>query len=129
MQRLTKQRVAIEAALNDSGRPLTPAEILEAAQATVPALNLATVYRTLKRLTDAGGLSVIEIPGEPPRYRLRGDEEHHHHHFRCTNCGGVFCMDGCVEGLRDLLPEGFRMTSHDIVLYGLCAHCNPQKRG
>jgi len=109
--------------LNESERPLAPAEILAAAQVAVPALNLATVYRTLKRLSEAGALVVIEIPGEAPRYRLRSQEHRHHHHFRCSACQGVFCMEGCVEGLKKLLPKGFRMTGHDIVLYGLCAQC------
>jgi len=124
MQRHTKQRVAIESAIGESGRPLSPAEILQAARATVPSLNLATVYRTLKRLGEAGEVTVIQIPGEAPRYNLYHEEERHHHHFRCNKCGGVFCMEGCVEGLKTLLPDGFRMTGHDIVLYGLCPACS-----
>jgi Fur family ferric uptake transcriptional regulator len=124
MQRHTKQRVAIEAALGEGGRPMSPAEILEAAQAAVPSLNLATVYRTLKRLGESSTVIAIDMPGEAPRYKLRKDEEHHHHHFRCNNCQGVFCMEGCVEGLTGMLPKGFRMTGHDILLYGVCAACS-----
>lgn len=124
MQRHTRQRVAIASALGVSGRPLSPAEILESARAAVPSLNLATVYRTLKRLGEAGTVIAIDMPGEAPRYKLRREEEHHHHHFRCNKCEGVFCMEGCVEGLKELLPEGFRMTGHDIVLYGFCAACS-----
>ncbi len=123
MVRRTKQRTAIETALREGGRPLSPDEILTAAQATVPSLNLATVYRTLKRLAAAGMLTAIEVLGEAPRYRLAKEEMHHHHHFYCSSCQGVFCMEGCVEGLSKLLPQGFQMTGHDIFLYGLCLQC------
>ena len=124
MQRHTKQRVAIESALAASDRPLSPTEILQAAQVAVPSLNLATVYRTLKRLSEADAVIAIEMSGDAPRYRLRQQEEHHHHHFRCNKCRAVFCMEGCVEGLNKLLPTGFQMTGHDIVLYGLCPECS-----
>lgn len=124
MQRHTRQRLAIESALGESGRPLSPTEILKAARTTVPSLNLATVYRTLRRLGQAGALTAIEMPGEAPRYKLHVEQAHHHHHFRCNNCRRVFCMEGCVEGLRQLLPQGFQMTDHEIVIYGLCPRCS-----
>ncbi len=124
MQRYTKQRIAIESALRNSGRPLSPAEILQEAKADVPSINLATIYRTIKRLCETGEVVTIKILEEGPRYSLRHEEHHHHHHFRCNECGGVFCMEGCVEGLAKLLPEGFQMTGHDIFLYGLCANCS-----
>ena len=123
MQRQTPQRLAIKAALAGIGRPLTPLEILDVARVRVPSLNLATVYRTLRRMGDAGEIAPVELPGEPPRYQPREAAEHHHHHFRCTTCHAVFNVEGCVEGLKKLLPKGFRMTAHDIVLYGLCRSC------
>ncbi len=123
MQRQTPQRLAIEAVLTEAGRPLSPQEILESARCKVPSLNQATVYRTLKRMGDLGELTPVELPGESPRYQIREMAERHQHHFRCTTCHGVFNLDGCVEGLKKLLPKGFRMTGHDIVLYGLCRDC------
>ena len=50
MERSTRQRTAIRAAIDAAGRPLSPQEVLEAAQAEVPALGLATIYRNLKQL-------------------------------------------------------------------------------
>ena len=124
MKHRTQQRQAIVGAFSIAGRPLGPQEILEIARDAAPSLSLATVYRTLKRLREDDVLVSIELPGEPPRYQLRDAEGHHHHHFRCTECHGVFCMHGCVEGLKGLLPRGFRMTGHDITIYGLCRTCS-----
>jgi Fur family ferric uptake transcriptional regulator len=124
MQRQTPQRVAIESAFVSAGRPLGPQEVLDAARERVPSLNLATVYRTLKRMVEDGAIHPVTLPGEPARYELQAAAEHHHHHFRCHSCHAVFDLEGCVEGLKKLLPRGFRMTGHDIVLYGSCAACS-----
>ncbi len=123
MQRQTPQRKAIEAAFHSAARPLSPQEILDAARKDVPALNLATVYRTLKRMVDDREIHPVELPGEAARYELQSAAEYHHHHFRCGKCRAVFDLKGCVNGLKKLLPSGFRMTGHDIILYGLCKTC------
>ncbi len=123
MQRQTPQRVAIEAAFTKAGRPLGPQEILDAARQSVPSLNLATVYRTLKRMVDDQAIHPVELPGAAPRYELHAAAEHHHHHFQCRRCDAVFDLEGCVDGLKQLLPKGFRMTGHEIVVYGYCRAC------
>ena len=124
MQRQTSQRVAIENALVDAGRPLGPQEIFDRAREQVPSLNLATVYRTVKRLVEEHAVATVELPGEPPRYELQSAADQHHHHFRCRHCNAVYDLKkGCVKGLSSLLPKGFRMTGHDIVLYGTCESC------
>lgn len=123
MQRQTPQRIAIEAAFVSAGRPLSPQEILDAARKDAPTLNLATVYRALKRMVEERAIHPVELPGESARYELQSAANHHHHHFRCGECRAVFDLKGCVDGLKKLLPSGFRMTGHDIVLYGLCKTC------
>jgi len=123
MRRQTQQQRAIEAAFTAAGRPLAPHEILEAARNQSPSLNLATVYRAVKRMLEENALHLVELPGEPARYELRTAADRHHHHFRCRRCDSVFDLRGCVEGLKKLLPRGFRMTDHEIVLYGYCPAC------
>ncbi|HEX7636814.1 MAG TPA: transcriptional repressor, partial [Burkholderiaceae bacterium] len=44
MERSTRQNAAIRQAIAAAGRPLSPAEVLEAARREVAALGLATVY-------------------------------------------------------------------------------------
>ncbi|MEM9419714.1 MAG: transcriptional repressor [Planctomycetota bacterium] len=124
MQRQTSQRVAIEHTLTEAGRPLGPQEIFDRAREQVPSLNLATVYRTVKRMVEEEAIAPVELPGEPPRYELQSVADHHHHHFHCRQCNAVYDLNhGCVKGLASLLPKGFRMTGHDIVLYGICESC------
>ena len=82
---------------------------------------MATVYRTVKALLEDGTLHAVELPGAPARYELAG--KRHHHHFHCRSCDGVFEVEACPAGIRGLIPGGFRLEAHEIILYGLCATC------
>ncbi len=126
MERKTNQRTAIRQAFGREKRPLSPAEVLQSAQEDAPKLGIATVYRTIKSLVDEGWLSPVDLPGEPTRYELAGLD--HHHHFHCTACGKVFDVPGCAKAVLDLLPKGYTLERHEIVLYGRCDNCS-QKRG
>lgn len=97
--------------------------MLRLAARDVPNINLSTVYRTLKRMQDEGAIAPVSVPGEPPRYELAHVAEHHHHHFHCRKCGRVFDLTGCPTGLAKLLPRGFVLDNHTLVLHGLCAEC------
>ena len=119
--RNTRQRDAIREVLEESGRPLSPEEILAAAQTLVKGLGIATVYRNIKTLLDEGWLVAVELPGRPPRYELAG--KGHHHHFHCNNCGQVFELKGCAETFRGMTPRGFKIVAHDLLLYGICKDC------
>lgn len=119
--RRTRQRDALTQLLDTSERPLSVDELLEAASKRVDGLGIATVYRTVGALLDAGSIEAVEIPGEPTRYE-RADKGHHHH-FQCERCDRVFDIAGCVENLRKLTPPMFRVKEHAVTLYGLCATC------
>lgn len=127
MQRKTSQREAITGAFTETERPLSPQEVLDAAQGEVPGMGIATVYRNIKRLTAEGWLVPVEIAGEPTRYERAG--KRHHHHFHCQVCDRVFEVHGCVDTIRQLTPRGFELLGHDLVLMGRCAECVKQGRG
>ena len=118
--RNTKQKQLVAQVLQKTERPLTVQEILSRAQKHLPALGIATVYREIGRLIDAGELRLVAIPGDPPRYET---PKHHHHHFKCTGCDEVFELDGCLKNIAKLVPKGFTHETHDITLYGMCRAC------
>lgn len=122
MERATHQRQAICESFEHAGRPLGPREVLELAQQSSPGLGVATVYRTIKALVTEGRLQPVELPGEPARYEMAGKA--HHHHFRCRRCHKVYEIQGCPGNLKSLVPRGFTLENHEMVLYGLCSHCH-----
>ena len=121
MQLKTQQRSSILRVLDDLGRPVTPPELLEAASVDSPGLGLATVYRALKRLVEAGDVRKIEVAGVPPHYELQRDK--HHHFFVCEECLKMSVLEGCPGGFKKMLPPGYTMTSHEVVIYGACGEC------
>lgn len=121
MSRNTSQRQALERVFQAAGRPLSPAEALQAAQSEIPRLGMATVYRTLKMFVEEGWLKPVDVPGEGARYELA--RLAHHHHFRCRMCGRMFDLKGCPGELKSLAPPRFLVESHEILLVGLCADC------
>lgn len=128
MERHTRQRDAVFAALSGSHRSLTPTQICELAQCAVPRLNLSTVYRQLKELLESGEVTRVDLPGQPTRYEAlcedaHGQADHHHHHFHCNACDRVFPIHACPGPMDELAPKGFRVEHHDLTLHGRCADC------
>lgn len=121
VSRKTRQRDAIRSAVSGARRPVGPGEVLQAAQSDVPKLGLATVYRNLRQMQEDGELTAVEVPGQGTLYEPAGLK--HHHHFCCRECGKVFDVQGCPGNLDGLVPAGFRLESHELLLYGLCQGC------
>jgi len=106
-------------ALGAADGPLSARELWSSLSGT--GIGIATVYRALQRGVDEGMLESVEVLGGGVRYEPKDRE--HHHHFLCSTCGHAFDLFGCVEGLESLVPDGFQMTGHEVVLLGTCDAC------
>jgi Fur family transcriptional regulator, ferric uptake regulator len=124
MIRSTQQRKAIYDVLIDSGRPLSVNEIFEQAKNGAPTLGIATVYRNIKALQDEGKLNLVALPGESPRWEVPTE---HHHHFLCRTCDRLFEIRNCPTNIGSLLPDGYVLEDHDILLRGQCRDCAKRK--
>jgi Fur family ferric uptake transcriptional regulator len=121
MGRTTSQRDAILTSLQEAGRPLSVEELLLSARRKVARLGIATVYRNLHRIELDGQAAAVAIPGKPPCWEAT--PLGHHHHFLCQSCDRVFEVKACPEDISLLLPEGFVLENHDILLQGKCRYC------
>ncbi len=122
----TRQRESVWEVIQNSPIPLTPLEICRRAAQRVEGLGIATVYRTLKKLVGEGRVRSIQFAGLQPHYESTDKE--HHHFFVCEGCNQIFDIVGCLCGLPDLLPSGYRMNNHEIVIYGDCPKCVKTRR-
>lgn len=120
--RATRQRDVISRVLDHAEGPLTVGDVLEQAKSDLPTLGIATVYRTLKLLTEQGRIHPVVLDGET-LYEASG--KGHHHHFSCNRCGRVFTLHTCPVSLPKgtALAGGFIVQSHEVTLYGLCPEC------
>lgn len=120
-QRNTKQRETIKRVFEANPRPLKVAEVCELAKLELPRIGQATVYRAVNALVEETWLNRVELPGETAYYERSGLG--HHHHFRCNDCGRVFDVFDYPGNLNALAPKGFKVESHEVVLYGRCDEC------
>lgn len=123
-RRRTRQGSAIREAFERADRPLSPFQVLKAAQKKAKGLGIATVYRNIKSLVGEGWLSSLKLPGALTVYERSGKA--HHHHFFCDECTRVFELSGCLPRIDRLAGRHFRVRRHEVVLYGTCAECTAQ---
>ncbi len=122
--KLTLPRQAVLEVLESSDGHLTPAEVLERAQAIYPSLGRATVYRTLELLTNLGVVRPIFLGERGVCLTLA---EGGHHHLVCSDCGAVIEFDDCTVGeLQQTLSAqlNFQIKGHLLEFYGLCERCH-----
>lgn len=94
-----------------------------------PNISLATVYRNLNQLAEAG--KILKISAGEGGDRFDGTT-YGHYHLYCTACGGVFDVDiPFFDHLNQLASQktGFAILSHNIQFVGLCDTCNHTKKG
>jgi Fur family ferric uptake transcriptional regulator len=123
-----QRRLILEVFLSTPGH-LTSEELFQRARAADKSVGQATVYRTLKLLTESGLAKEVNFGDGVTRYeKLYGRE--HHDHIICKSCGRtVEVVDERIEELQEELAEkhGFELTGHKMYLYGLCGKC--KKKG
>ncbi len=126
----TRQRdVIVEAFFSQSGH-LSVDELLEKVTARDSTIGAATVYRTMKILTDAGLASARHFEGGQTRYEAALDR-HHHDHLICTSCHEIFEFENeRIEELQESVARdhGFTVTHHKLELYGLCKKCRAEQQ-
>jgi Fur family ferric uptake transcriptional regulator len=120
-RRNTQQRREIREVFERTDRPLAADEVLQLAQEKMAGLEIATVYRAIKALTNEGWLVLVAIPGASPRYEIRGKA--HHHHFHCLKCDRLFELKACVAHLGKMIPPTFQMIDHVVLIDGFCTEC------
>lgn len=123
--KVTRGRVRVLDALQAAAQPLSHTE-LEAQLATgeAEAIDRVTLYRILDTLVDCElALKAVDTRGVF-RFSAAGSRHRHagHVHFRCTGCGGVFCLKA-EPPPPPRLPRGFRLGEVAYDLRGTCAGC------
>ena len=88
----------------------------------------ATVFRTIRLLTEMGVVCRVLLEDGSKHYMV--SKRGHHHHLVCTACGRVQDLDQCaIAGvLRDLSDAtGYEVEGHWLELYGRCAECRSRE--
>ena len=89
----------------------------------LPNISLATVYRNLNQLAEAGLIRKVEGLDGSVHF---DHNTHNHYHFVCIKCNKVYdvsCEVAPDLNQKVLVKTGLQVISHDITFKGICQHC------
>jgi Fur family transcriptional regulator, peroxide stress response regulator len=123
--RVTSQRYSVLAYLIHESVHATAEDIYVAVNRMDPRASRATVYNSLRVLTQAG--LVREVPGDGTAARFDSNLVKHHH-FVCEACGGVEDVPWfeLPEGAGQPTLSGRRIRDFEVLFRGICIDCGMQ---
>ncbi len=126
--RVTPQRKAILRAVIEGGGHSSVEEVYQRVKASLPGINLATVYRDLNFLCELRILVAADVGGRNWVFELAGEVPHHH--LVCRTCGKVERIEQKeVQALVDRMAaeHEFLIDMDHIALFGLCKDCRKKQ--
>lgn len=121
----SRQRDRIAETFFAMGGHVSVEELVARVRRLDPRVSVATVYRTMKLLSDCGLAIPRQFGGGQTRYEAAAGREHHDHMI-CTRCGEIteFANEK-IESLQETIARrhGFDVETHKLELYGRCARC------
>lgn len=123
--KLTPQRGLILGVFLDHQGHISAEKLYRKARDRQPHVGFATVYRTLKHLTQCGLARELDFGDGRIRYEPQFNRQHHDHMI-CAGCGEyIEFFDPGIEELQEQVcrKHGFKILSHRMQLYGLCRQC------
>jgi len=120
---MTLQRKTIYELLTAADDHPTAADIIERLKAEGHNFAYATVYNTLKYLTEEGLIHELKLQGDASRYDARIED---HQHVVCTSCGKVdeVFVELPAAWLNSVSEQtGYDITEENILFKGVCDGC------
>jgi len=117
--RLTDQRKLIAKVMSESKDHPDVDELHKRVNKLDTKISIATVYRTVKLLEEAGIVSKHDFKGNKARYEQAAEE--HHDHLIDVNTGEITeFVNEDIEKLQRQVAEklGYKLVDHRLELYG-----------
>lgn len=89
----------------------------------VDSANFSTILRAVTTLETSGFLDRVDLGDGRARFEVHQD---HHEHVRCSTCGRVAEVPGCVvedAAAAVRASTGFQVRGHQLVFSGTCPEC------
>ncbi len=130
MERYSKKRQAILDCLRATKSHPTADWIYTQLKPKLPDLSLATVYRNLGQLKEAGLIRTVGNVDGNERYDGNAKD---HPHAVCTSCGTIIDVEDYPlpeEYLSHIMHDtGFEIVSTGIEFSGTCCECRKKSAG
>ena len=124
VKRNTRQKDAVRHALGEASGFVSAQDLHQVLRNHGSTVGLATVYRALADLAQAGDADSLQSTTGETLFRACGAA--HHHHLICTGCGiTVEIAASTIETWAGQMAaeHGFSQVTHTVELFGLCQKC------
>ncbi|HEY8278038.1 MAG TPA: transcriptional repressor [Bdellovibrionota bacterium] len=124
--KFTGQREAIIAEFLRAGGHISAEELFRIVKKKFSGVGLASVYRTINSLVEAGLAVERRFLDRASVYELQHGG-HHHDHLICLRCRKIFEFENeAIEDQQRKVAEGlgFALKDHKLELYGWCQRTN-----
>lgn len=128
-RRLTPQRLLVFETLASTDRHPDAEQLIAMVRRRDPSVSVATVYNTLRLLSDAG--TILELRGLGPKTRYDANTGEHDH-FTCRLCGTVEDIPRQMATPRRLDGRGlsrYRVEEVAVHARGVCGACRAGSTG
>lgn len=122
---LTRQREEILRCLMAADRHLGIEEMYDQLKKKDPSLGRATVFRTVKLLSECGLVQEVGSTNGRSKFELKADRPHHDHMI-CVECGRIIEFQSrMMERFQDeaVRRHGFVALWHRHEIFGRCRDC------
>jgi Fe2+ or Zn2+ uptake regulation protein len=129
--RVTPQRSLILETIAHMDGHISAQDVYLQTRKQLPGLNIATVYRTVEKLHDAGLVDVLAAGSDPTLFSLR-DPDHPHGHLVCQACGSVLELAKVtIDEMKRMIraESDFSIGTDHLTLEGLCGACSQAAGG
>jgi Fur family peroxide stress response transcriptional regulator len=125
---LTTPRKAVYNIISAASDHPTASDVIERLKDGGFNIAYATVYNSLRYLTEEGMIRELKLEGDASRYDARTED---HQHIVCVTCGTVdeVFTEAPEEWLRSIAEEtGYTIEEEHFLFKGVCASCRNSRK-
>lgn len=126
----TTQRITILRELKKLHTHIEAEELFYHLRKKSAKISLATIYRTLERLSQKGLIKKVNFGDGYMRYEINLSDIHHDH-LICEECGKIIeFFNPEIEGLQNNICSeyNFQSTHHTTIIHGTCEDCQKKEK-
>ena len=126
--RMTHQRELILEELGNCHNHPTADALYERIKKKLPRISLATVYRNLEILSEAGMIRKLEISGRQKRFDKEIEQHDHVFCVQCRRVDDIKFDQSRLVSLEEDQAQGYKISGCRVEFFGVCPKCQAKNK-
>jgi Fe2+ or Zn2+ uptake regulation protein len=125
---MTHQRELILEELGNCHNHPTADALYERIKKKLPRISLATVYRNLEILSEAGMIRKLEISGRQKRFDKEIEQHDHVFCVQCRRVDDIKFDQSRLVSLEEDQSQGYKISGCRVEFFGICPKCQAKNK-